>query len=45
MSRSYNRHDTRRGPAQERRSERVARELARIAAYEAAASPLAGNAR
>lgn len=45
MSRSYARHDTRRRPAEERRHAQVTATLARIAAVEAAASPLAGNAR
>lgn len=43
MSRTYARHDRRRRPAEERRAAQVARNLARIEAYEAAASPLAGN--
>jgi hypothetical protein len=43
MSRTYARHDRRRRPAEERRAVRVARTLDRIAAMEAAASPLAGN--
>lgn len=43
MSRTFDRHDRRRRPAEERRAVRVARNLARIDALEAAASPLAGN--
>lgn len=43
MSRSYSHHDRRRRPAEERRTAQVSAQLARIAATELAASPMAGN--
>lgn len=43
MARSYARHDHRRRPAEERRRAQVTARLARIAAVEAGASPLAAN--